>query len=56
VASVEPYKAIAPQETPKPFYPIQVVDGIVIDPKAKFQAGPKAVILPPSNSAANRDQ
>jgi hypothetical protein len=56
VASVGSYKAIAPKEISKPLYPIQIVDGIVIDPKAKFQAGPKAVILPPSNSAANRGQ
>src|SRR6185295_4352289 len=56
VASVQSYKAIAPKETPKPFYPIQVVDGIVIDPKAKVQAGPNAVILPPSASSTRQRQ
>src|SRR5262249_9680714 len=53
VASVESYKAIAPPEPPRPVYPFQVVDGIVIDPKSKYQAGPKAVILPPSTSSSN---
>lgn len=50
VASVESYKAIAPKETARPMYPFLVVDGIVPDPTSKVQAGPKAVILPPSNS------
>jgi hypothetical protein len=54
VASVESYKAIPPQERPKPqALPFRVVDGIVPDPK--YPAGPHAVILPPSSSA-NRNQ
>jgi hypothetical protein len=28
-----------------------IVDGLVINPKAQQQAGPKAVILPPANVA-----
>ena len=52
VASVESYKAIAPKEPAKPpMLPFRVVDGIVPDPK--YPAGPHAVILPASNSAAN---
>jgi hypothetical protein len=31
---------------------IRVVDGIVIDPRMKQQAGPNAVILPPKSNAA----
>jgi hypothetical protein len=30
-----------------------VIDGIVIDPKSKVQAGPDAVILPPPAGVAN---
>lgn len=56
VASVESYKAIAPKEVAQPAYPIKIVDGIVIDPNAKVQAGPKAVILPPSASSADGRQ
>src|SRR5499427_8733684 len=51
VASVESYKAIAPKQEEKPFYPIRVVDGIVPDPK--YPAGPHAVILPSSVNSAN---
>jgi hypothetical protein len=52
VASVESYKAIALKEADKPgVFPFAVVDGIVPDPTGKFQAGPKAVILPPSASS-----
>lgn len=55
VAAVQSYKAVAPQEA-EPAYvlPFRIIDGIVIDPKAKMQAGPNAVILPPPDqSAAN---
>ena len=31
-------------------------DGIVIDPNAKVQAGPNAVILPPSTGSPNKNQ
>ena len=52
VAAVESYKASAPKVDPKmavgSFF---VVDGIVPDRSGKFQAGPNAVILPPSNSS-----
>jgi hypothetical protein len=54
VASVESYKAIAPKETDKPVYPFLVVDGIVPDPTSKVQAGPNAVILPPSANSASQ--
>jgi hypothetical protein len=55
VASVESYKAIAPKlpDQPERSY---VVDGIVPDRSGKYQAGPKAVILPPSASATNKNQ
>jgi hypothetical protein len=57
VASVESYKASAPRETTRAaagsFY---VVDGIVPDRSGKFQAGPNAVILPPSSSTNNKRQ
>jgi hypothetical protein len=56
VASVESYKAIAPKETDKPALGTFVVDGIVPDRSGKFQAGPNAVILPPSASATNKNQ
>ena len=56
VAAVESYKAIAPKEVAQPAYPIKIVDGIVIDPNAKVQAGPNAVILPPASNSANRPQ
>jgi hypothetical protein len=57
VASVESYKAIAPKDTPKvAALPFRVVDGIVPDPSGKFQAGPNAVILPPSTSSAVRPE
>jgi hypothetical protein len=52
VASVESYKAIAPKQAATPAYPFLVVDGIVPDPTGKLQAGPKAVILPPSASSS----
>jgi hypothetical protein len=53
VASVESYKAIAPKDSPKmAALPFQVVDGIVPDPTGRFQAGPKAVILPPSTGSS----
>ncbi|HEY6308372.1 MAG TPA: hypothetical protein VI488_18150 [Candidatus Angelobacter sp.] len=56
VASVESYKAIAPKEAARPAYPFLIVDGIVPDPTGKFQAGPKAVILPPSASSTDGRQ
>lgn len=55
VAAVVSYKSAAPPEKERlAFNPIgrfQIIDGIVIDPKAKQQAGPKAVILPSTNVA-----
>jgi hypothetical protein len=48
VASVESYKSIATPERPAPAA-LAVVDGIVIDRNAKVQAGPNAVILPPTD-------
>ena len=56
VASVESYKAIAPEEPPRPALPFQIVDGIVPDPTGKYQAGPHAVILPPRASSADARQ
>ena len=57
VASVETYKASAPKETTRgaagSFY---VIDGIVPDRTGKFQAGPNAVILPPSSSTNDKRQ
>ncbi len=55
VASVESYKAIAPKEpAARPLGSLRVVDGIVPDPTGKYQAGPKAVILPPSDSSPDK--
>jgi hypothetical protein len=52
VAAVESYKSLAPSENVRfAATSFRVVDGIVIDPKAKQQAGPDAVILPPTNVA-----
>ncbi|HMN47154.1 MAG TPA: hypothetical protein PKE27_21430 [Povalibacter sp.] len=54
VASVQSYRSQAvpePQRTMAAIPSIRVVDGIVIDPKSKMQAGPTAVILPPKNLA-----
>jgi len=53
VAAVESYKSSAPPLEPVRFAAtsFRVIDGIVIDPKAKHQAGPDAVILPPTNVA-----
>jgi hypothetical protein len=57
VTSVESYKASAPKETARgSALPFQVVDGIVPDPNGKFQAGPKAVILPPGINSNNKQQ
>ena len=56
MTSVESYKAIAPKEPDKPALGTFVVDGIVPDRSGKFQAGPNAVILPPSASSANKNQ
>jgi hypothetical protein len=55
VASVVSYKAIAPKlpEQPERSY---VVDGIVPDRSGKYQAGPNAVILPPSTGSPNKNQ
>jgi hypothetical protein len=55
VAAVESYKAIAPKlpEQPERSY---VVDGIVPDRSGKYQAGPKAVILPPPASPSTKSQ
>jgi hypothetical protein len=55
VALVQSYKAMAPKENPiADRFPFRVVDGIVIDPNAKVQAGPHAVILPSSSSSADQ--
>ena len=52
VAAVESYKSLAPPESARTARLFsQVVDGLFIDPKAKQQAGPNAVILPPANVA-----
>jgi hypothetical protein len=53
VAAVVSYKAIAPKlpDQPERSY---VVDGIVPDRSGKFQAGPKAVILPPPANSSNK--
>jgi hypothetical protein len=57
VASVESYKASAPREPDKPVLgSIVVVDGIVPDRNGKIQAGPNAVILPPSTSSTDKRQ
>lgn len=55
VASVESYKGMAPRETTRTaVLPFLVVDGIVPDRSAKFQAGPNAVILPPSTNSTDK--
>jgi hypothetical protein len=56
VTSVQSYKAIAPKEPDRPAGGTFVVDGIVPDRSGKFQAGPNAVILPPSASSTNKNQ
>jgi hypothetical protein len=50
VAAVESYKSLAEPESPR-MAGLRVVDGLFIDPKAKQQAGPHAVILPAANVA-----
>lgn len=52
VASVQSYKALAPEEPPRRRGYLRIVDGIVVDPDAPIQAGPDAVILPPSAPTA----
>ena len=55
VAGVTSYKPLAPVEERVAYDTIariRVVDGIVIDPRMKQQAGPNAVILPPKSSAS----
>ena len=56
VASVESYKAIAPKETTRIASGLGaiVVDGIVPDRSGKYQAGPNAVILPPSSGSTDK--
>ena len=57
VASVDSYKAIAPKETTKTAaLPFLIIDGIVADKNGKIQAGPNAVILPPSTSSNDGHQ
>jgi len=57
VASDESYKASAPKETARTAAgSFLVIDGIVPDRDGKIQAGPNAVILPPSTSATNKRQ
>lgn len=50
VASVESYKANAPQQPGLPIFPFRVIDGIVPDRNGKIVAGPNAVILPPADN------
>src|SRR4030095_6087158 len=58
VASVDSYKTIAPRETTRTASGLGtfVVDGIVPDRTGKFQAGPNAVILPPSTNPTDKRQ
>jgi hypothetical protein len=50
-------KASAPKETTRAgAVPFMVVDGIVPDRSGKYQAGPNAVILPPSTSSPDKRQ
>ena len=52
VAAVESYKSLAtPEDARMAGIFSRVVDGLFIDPKAKQQAGPNAVILPAANVA-----
>jgi hypothetical protein len=57
VANVVSYKSMAPAENVRlaamnnVVGRFNIIDGIVINPKAQQQAGPKAVILPPANVA-----
>ncbi len=52
VAAVESYKSLASAETMRMAGVFsRVVDGLFIDPKATQQAGPDAVIMPPTNVA-----
>lgn len=53
VAAVDSYKSIAPPESERvaSAFSSRIVDGLFIDPKAKYQAGPNALILPPENVA-----
>jgi hypothetical protein len=54
VASVTSYKAMAkPEPERMASGTFMVVDGLVPDRNAKTQAGPNAVILPPSNTSNN---
>ncbi|MDX1491881.1 MAG: hypothetical protein R3332_11380 [Pseudohongiellaceae bacterium] len=49
VTSVKSYKDMVPPADDSPrglFSRIRIVDGLVIDPSAEYQAGPNAVILP----------
>jgi hypothetical protein len=55
VAAVVSYKAIAPK-LPEPPQRSYVIDGIVPDRSGRFQAGPKAVILPPSAGTSNKNR
>ena len=57
VASIETYKASAPRETNRAAgLTFLVVDGIVPDRTGKFQAGPNAVILPPSTTTNSKQR
>ena len=54
VASVQSYKSLAQREPARvAATSFAVIDGIVINPKAPQQAGPKAVILPPKSAEAS---
>ncbi|MGE0409475.1 MAG: hypothetical protein AB7P23_09475, partial [Amphiplicatus sp.] len=54
VAQAVSYKALAPDEAVEPpgLGRYNIVDGVVIDPNSPYQAGPDAVILPPSSQVA----
>jgi hypothetical protein len=57
VALVKSYKASAPKEIARGVtLPFLVVDGIVPNPRGKFPAGPKAVILPRGINSNNKHQ
>ncbi len=56
VLTVASYKSLAPTETGRVAGLFsQVVDGIFIDPNAKQQAGPNAVVTPPENIAKAKE-
>jgi hypothetical protein len=55
VASVQSYKSLAtpePQRSTAAIPTLRVIDGIVIDPKSKYQAGPQADVFASKLAAA----